>query len=82
MCHVLLITWCSYIHKLNAVCICLQLTTDLAKVKAEQEEKDEGDGPVVPLLMQNKPPVDCSSDKLTDVEVRPDQVGVASQVAP
>ena len=32
------------------------------------------DGPVIPLLMQNKPPVETSDDKLNDLELRPDVV--------
>ena len=32
------------------------------------------DGPVVPLLMQNKPPVEEQRDRIADLDLRPDQV--------
>ena len=31
-------------------------------------------GPVVPLLLQNKPPVEEQRDRLADLELRPEQV--------
>ena len=31
-------------------------------------------GPVVPLLMQNKPPVEEQRDRIADLELRPDEV--------
>ena len=39
-------------------------------------ENEETDGLVIPLLMQNKPPVELSDDKLNDLEIRPEQVSI------
>ena len=38
------------------------------------QEGEETDGPVIPLLLQNKPPVETSNDQLNDVELRPNIV--------
>ena len=38
-----------------------------------QRGEDEN-GLVVPLLMQNKPPVEYEEDKLNDLDLRPEQV--------
>ena len=38
--------------------------------EGEGGEREGTDGPVIPLLMQNKPPVETSDDKLNDLELR------------
>ena len=60
----------------RSVCCWHFFSTDLKSGKLQQHGNDSGvgDGPVIPLLMQNKPPVDYDENRLLDVEIRPDQV--------
>ena len=46
--------------------------TDAARFKADQEKKPEEESLVVPILMQNKLPVDSSGG---NAEGHPDEVG-------
>ena len=51
--------------------------SDVEEAQAHAGDGDgDGDdnGPVVPLLMQNKPPVEEQRDRIADLELRPDEV--------
>ena len=52
-------------------------TVYYADVEEAQVRGGDGDGdggPVVPLLMMNKPPVEEERDRIADVTLRPDEV--------
>ena len=54
-------------------------TVYCADVEEAQSQGGDGDGdgdggPVVPLLMMNKPPVEEERDRIADVTLRPDEV--------
>ena len=62
------------------VCVCLWCTctctsADLENYKSEREGVD--DGPVIPLLLQNKPPVtadEAENSEIPDLSLRPESV--------
>ena len=48
--------------------------SDVEEAQAHAGLDGDGDGPVAPLLMQNKPPVEEQRDRIADLELRPDEV--------
>ena len=55
-------------------CFCVALS-DVEEAQAHALDGEGADGgPVVPLLLQNKPPVEEQRDRLADLELRPEQV--------
>ena len=66
---------CLYLN--NFCCHLLSLDLAAGKFQSEHVNEEGGDkGPVIPLLMQNKPPVKIEEDKLNDLPFRPDEVRV------
>ena len=58
---------------LEGLCVCV--CADLKIAKSEEGEEGDG-GQMIPLLLQNKPPVreDSETGELADLSMRPDPV--------
>ena len=62
-----------------SILCCHGYTVCCSDVEEAQSRGGDGDGdgdggPVVPLLMMNKPPVEEERDRIADVTLRPDEV--------
>ena len=58
-----------------SILCCHGYTVYCSDVEEAQSQGGDGDGgPVVPLLMMNKPPVEEERDRIADVTLRPDEV--------